>query len=98
MLPPLRGGSWGNNPGFCRSACRGFGRFQPGYASSGLGFRVVCLPLGVKPTQVTMRGGSHAQLSYPWCRSTCRGISHSPDYADYDLGFRVICLPRGMTP
>jgi formylglycine-generating enzyme required for sulfatase activity len=50
MLLPLRGGSWGSGrlfPGPCRSACRG--RFQPGYVSSGFGFRVACLPRGMTP-------------------------------------------------
>ncbi|MBD2548320.1 formylglycine-generating enzyme family protein [Microcystis elabens FACHB-917] len=40
----LRGGSWGDVPGGCRSACRDHGR--PGDASLGVGFRVVCLPQG----------------------------------------------------
>jgi formylglycine-generating enzyme required for sulfatase activity len=40
----LRGGSWGNDPGYCRSAYRG--HFRPGSADYGLGFRVVCLPQG----------------------------------------------------
>ena len=40
----LRGGSWGGSPGYCRSACRG--RYQPGSAYYGVGFRVVCLPQG----------------------------------------------------
>jgi formylglycine-generating enzyme required for sulfatase activity len=38
----LRGGSWNNSPGFCRSARRS--RAQPGNASINVGFRVVCLP------------------------------------------------------
>jgi len=38
----LRGGSWGSDPGCCRSACRD--RFRPDYAGSDVGFRVVCLP------------------------------------------------------
>jgi formylglycine-generating enzyme required for sulfatase activity len=38
----LRGGSWGNGPGFCRSAYRNHGR--PADASDSVGFRVVCLP------------------------------------------------------
>jgi formylglycine-generating enzyme required for sulfatase activity len=38
----LRGGSWGDNPGVCRSACR-IG-FPPGDAFNSSGFRVVCLP------------------------------------------------------
>lgn len=38
----LRGGSWGSDPGDCRSACRDLGR--PGDADDGVGFRVVCLP------------------------------------------------------
>ena len=40
----LRGGSWYIFPGNCRSAYRF--HFQPGYASSLVGFRVVCLPQG----------------------------------------------------
>jgi formylglycine-generating enzyme required for sulfatase activity len=40
----LRGGSWLGVPRNCRSACRDHG--QPGYANSGVGFRVVCLPQG----------------------------------------------------
>jgi formylglycine-generating enzyme required for sulfatase activity len=40
----LRGGSWFLNPRYCRSACRY--RFRPGFASIGVGFRVVCLPQG----------------------------------------------------
>jgi formylglycine-generating enzyme required for sulfatase activity len=40
----LRGGSWRHNPRNCRSAYRLHGR--PGYASSSVGFRVVCLPQG----------------------------------------------------
>jgi formylglycine-generating enzyme required for sulfatase activity len=38
----LRGGSWYDGPGFCRSAYRFLNR--PGYANGGVGFRVVCLP------------------------------------------------------
>jgi formylglycine-generating enzyme required for sulfatase activity len=38
----LRGGSWLNNPGNCRSAYRG--RCRPDYAYGYVGFRVVCLP------------------------------------------------------
>jgi formylglycine-generating enzyme required for sulfatase activity len=40
----LRGGSWNDDPRLCRSACRF--HTQPGYASLGVGFRVVCLPQG----------------------------------------------------
>jgi len=40
----LRGGSWFDGPGGCRSACRNRG--QPGYADDDVGFRVVCLPQG----------------------------------------------------
>ncbi|MFO0031916.1 MAG: formylglycine-generating enzyme family protein, partial [Cyanobacteriota bacterium] len=40
----LRGGSWLNDPRYCRSADRL--RFQPGSASFTFGFRVVCLPQG----------------------------------------------------
>ena len=38
----LRGGSWNDDPRFCRSASRYHDR--PGLADGGLGFRVVCLP------------------------------------------------------
>jgi formylglycine-generating enzyme required for sulfatase activity len=37
----LRGGSWYNLPGICRSACRFYG--APGYQDGTLGFRVVCV-------------------------------------------------------
>lgn len=37
----LRGGSWGDHPGDCRSACRDHD--QPDCASNNVGFRVVCL-------------------------------------------------------
>ena len=40
----LRGGSWGNNPRYCRSASRH--TLQPGFVSSYVGLRVVCLPQG----------------------------------------------------
>jgi len=40
----LRGGSWDDFPGGCRSASRGHGR--PAFASLSVGFRVVCLPQG----------------------------------------------------
>ena len=40
----LRGGSWHNNPGGCRSAYRL--RIQPDYAGYSVGFSVVCLPQG----------------------------------------------------
>jgi formylglycine-generating enzyme required for sulfatase activity len=40
----LRGGSWGNNPRYCRSAYRL--PVLPDYASYLVGFRVVCLPQG----------------------------------------------------
>jgi formylglycine-generating enzyme required for sulfatase activity len=40
----LRGGSWCDYPGGCRSAHRG--RTQPDDADDYVGFRVVCLPLG----------------------------------------------------
>jgi formylglycine-generating enzyme required for sulfatase activity len=38
----LRGGSWDNYPGDCRSACRY--HYRPVDASDDVGFRVVCLP------------------------------------------------------
>jgi formylglycine-generating enzyme required for sulfatase activity len=38
----LRGGSWFNLPGRCRSAYRN--HYAPGYADDSVGFRVVCLP------------------------------------------------------
>jgi formylglycine-generating enzyme required for sulfatase activity len=38
----LRGGSWGHNPGYCRSAYRFRG--HPGSRSGSWGFRVCCLP------------------------------------------------------
>jgi hypothetical protein len=38
----LRGGSWGNDPSGCRSACRNHGR--PVNRYDGIGFRVCCLP------------------------------------------------------
>ena len=38
----LRGGSWGGNPGNCRSACRFLS--LPGIRDNDLGFRVCCLP------------------------------------------------------
>jgi formylglycine-generating enzyme required for sulfatase activity len=40
----LRGGSWGSDPRFCRSADRY--RIGPVNADYGVGFRVVCLPQG----------------------------------------------------
>ena len=40
----LRGGSWFNDPGLCRSACRDRG--GPGGVDDDIGFRVVCLPQG----------------------------------------------------
>ncbi|MGA1304831.1 MAG: SUMF1/EgtB/PvdO family nonheme iron enzyme, partial [Cyanobium sp.] len=40
----LRGGSWFNFPGDCRSALRSHN--QPGDAINDFGFRVVCLPQG----------------------------------------------------
>ena len=40
----LRGGSWGDLPGYCRSAFRV--RHRPGFVGSGVGLRVVCLPQG----------------------------------------------------
>jgi formylglycine-generating enzyme required for sulfatase activity len=40
----LRGGSWINNPGLCRSSCRD--RPLPDFANYYAGFRVVCLPQG----------------------------------------------------
>ncbi|MBP0004121.1 MAG: formylglycine-generating enzyme family protein [Cyanobacteria bacterium SBC] len=36
----LRGGSWGDEPGGCRSACRG--RVDPGFTNVSIGFRVAC--------------------------------------------------------
>ena len=40
----LRGGSWNDNPRFCRSACR-FGS-HPDRCDNNVGFRVCCLPQG----------------------------------------------------
>jgi formylglycine-generating enzyme required for sulfatase activity len=40
----LRGGSWLNPPGLCRSACRNLR--QPGDVHYLVGLRVVCLPQG----------------------------------------------------
>jgi formylglycine-generating enzyme required for sulfatase activity len=40
----LRGGSWGDDPGACRSACRV--RDRPDDAYDFVGFRLVCLPQG----------------------------------------------------
>ncbi len=44
-LRVLRGGAWGSNPGFCRSAFRGWG--GPGCRYDGGGFRVAVLAAGV---------------------------------------------------
>jgi formylglycine-generating enzyme required for sulfatase activity len=38
----LRGGSWNNGPGYCRSASRDIN--LPDYLLSIVGFRVCCLP------------------------------------------------------
>jgi formylglycine-generating enzyme required for sulfatase activity len=38
----LRGGSWFDGPGLCRSAYRYY--FHPDYRSGYIGFRVCCLP------------------------------------------------------
>jgi formylglycine-generating enzyme required for sulfatase activity len=38
----LRGGSWGSDPGYCRSAYRNF--ILPDYQRDDVGFRVCCLP------------------------------------------------------
>ena len=95
--PAVRSGAWFLEPHDCRAANRHCG--NPANPVTFIGVRVVCLPLEVKPTQVAIRGGFHARLSYPWCgsaagcRSACRGVCHSPDYAYDDIGFRVICLP-----
>jgi formylglycine-generating enzyme required for sulfatase activity len=40
----LRGGSWGDLPGCCRSAFRP--HLQPDFVYYGVGLRVVCLPQG----------------------------------------------------
>jgi formylglycine-generating enzyme required for sulfatase activity len=40
----LRGGSWDDFPGDCRSAFRD--HYEPDYVNDGVGFRVVCLPQG----------------------------------------------------
>jgi len=40
-LAMLRGGSWGCNPRYCRSAYRG--RLEPDYQNGSIGFRVVCI-------------------------------------------------------
>jgi formylglycine-generating enzyme required for sulfatase activity len=40
----LRGGSWGHDPGCCRSAYRL--HLRPGYVNLDVGLRVVCLPQG----------------------------------------------------
>jgi hypothetical protein len=45
----LRGGSWNNNPRNCRSAFRY--HFRPVFASSFVGFRVVCLPQHPSPSE-----------------------------------------------
>ena len=39
-LRVLRGGSWGDDQGFARSAYRG--RINPGYRDVNVGFRVLC--------------------------------------------------------
>ena len=44
VLRLLRGDSWFDVPGNCRSACRYY--YQPGDADNLVGFRVVCLPQG----------------------------------------------------
>ena len=44
-LRVLRGGSWLNNPGNCRSACRY--NYNPGFRSFVTGFRVVCEARGL---------------------------------------------------
>ena len=41
----LRGGAWGDLPGYCRSACRNFN--TPDYRSYNIGFRVVCEARGL---------------------------------------------------
>jgi formylglycine-generating enzyme required for sulfatase activity len=40
----LRGGSWGDLPAVCRSACRDY--FHPDFRYNSIGFRVCCLPQG----------------------------------------------------
>jgi len=51
----LRGGSWLNSPGNCRSACRDHRR--PGGVSNSVGLRVVCLPQGCSSTAARKPGG-----------------------------------------
>jgi hypothetical protein len=45
----LRGGSWNNNPGNCRSAYRNHN--HPDNANNNVGFRVVCLPQHPSPSE-----------------------------------------------
>jgi formylglycine-generating enzyme required for sulfatase activity len=51
----LRGGSWFNNPGYCRSAYRIY--FHPDIQYSDVGFRVCCLPQGCSSTAARKPGG-----------------------------------------
>jgi formylglycine-generating enzyme required for sulfatase activity len=40
---PLRGGSWGDYPDYCRSAIRDDSLYRRDYRNNDVGFRVVCV-------------------------------------------------------
>ena len=94
ILRVLRGGSWINKPGYCRSASR---FYSPSDLSSTLGgFRVCRFP---HPTPSIMaqifrlvRGGSWINNPVN-CRSAYRG-NRPPATASDNVGFRVACIPQ----
>jgi formylglycine-generating enzyme required for sulfatase activity len=98
MTPPdalqvVRGGSWDDNPGDCRSAHRDLN--QPVNAVSNIGFRVVCLPREAPP-RMLLRGGCWL-INPSYCRSARRDHDQPGSASSY-LGFRVVCLPPSPSP
>lgn len=87
----LRGGSWGSEPGFLRSAGRGWS--YPDSRVNSLGFRVVySLPETEEKCRV-VRGGSWNSLPGD-CRSAYRVRSGFSDRFRV-VGFRVVHKPEG---
>lgn len=97
ILRVLRGGSWLNLPGDCRSAFRNDG--HPACDDGVIGFRVCCLPQPALSLMTrilrAIRGGSWFDLPQD-CRSACRIRKH-PVHSFDDVGFRVTGVTR-QTP
>ena len=92
-----RGGTWfyrAKQQAYLRLAYRRVDKAH--YQDDLVGFRVVCLPPGVAPPRMALRGGSW-DFTSGHCCSACR-FRRWPVNASGYFGFRVVCLPLEVAP